>query len=183
MFKTYTPADWYWRADDGRVFSSARQGVITASDDAFIAWSAIADPTPWPKDDNGAQTDAALLAVLAPFGLYLDLKAYAADVRYREETGGAVVNGSAYLTDRETQAKMTAAVVMTQVNPAVTLEWKLADRSFVSLDAADMLQVAQAVGAHVQEAFAKEATVVAGINAGTITTKAQVDAAFSGETP
>ncbi|OYX14829.1 MAG: hypothetical protein B7Z15_02625 [Rhizobiales bacterium 32-66-8] len=34
-----------------------------------MAWRISASPTPWPRDDEGAQTDAALQEVLAPYGL------------------------------------------------------------------------------------------------------------------
>mgnify|MGYP005810366247 CR=1 FL=1 len=177
---SFTPSDWYWRASDGRVFSSARQLVVSSADSAYAAWQVAGNSaTAWPKDSEGNETTAALQEVLAPYSRFADLKAYAAEVRYRKETGGAVVNGASYLTDRETQAKMTAAVVMTQINPEATFEWKSADGRFVSLDAAAMLQVAQAVGAHVQAAFATESEVAAAIDTGAITTMAQIDAAFS----
>lgn len=176
----FSAIDWYWLAADGRLYSSASQSLVQADDSAYQAWIAAGNgPTAWPKDGGGFQTIAALQAVLAPYGLFADLKGYAADVRYRREIAGTMVGGVAYPTDRETQAKMTAAVVMTQVNPSATFQWKIADGSFVSLDAADMLAVALAVAAHVQAAFAAESDVVAAIDAGTISTKTQVDGAFA----
>ncbi|PYE87390.1 hypothetical protein [Phyllobacterium leguminum] len=70
----YDPYDWYWRADDGRVFSSARQAIVDADDEEYLGWRNDArQPTPWPLDDAGQQTDAALQAVLTPFGLYVGL--------------------------------------------------------------------------------------------------------------
>ena len=102
------------------------------------------------------------------------LKAYAAAVRFSKETGGMTVNGHAYPTDRETQSKLTAAVVMSQVNTSATFQWKAED-GFVQLNAAGILAVAQAIGGYVQGCFAAEQAIAAAIDGGTITTKEQVD--------
>lgn len=68
----YTPTNWYWIAENGRIYSSAKQAIITSKDDAFIKWQASGYlPTPWPKDAQGQQSDAALAEVIAPFGLKL----------------------------------------------------------------------------------------------------------------
>lgn len=65
---TYDPKDWYWVADDGRIFSSRAQSSVGEDDAEFVSWSENRVPTPWPRDDAGEQTDAALNAVLAPYG-------------------------------------------------------------------------------------------------------------------
>ena len=68
----YTPLNWYWRAEDGRIYSSAKQAIITEKDKDFVAWQQSGNwPTPWPKDDEGKETDEALVEVLAPYGLRL----------------------------------------------------------------------------------------------------------------
>ena len=68
----YTPTNWYWIAENGRIYSSAKQAIITSKDDDFIKWQASGYlPTPWPKDAHGQQSDAALAEVIAPFGLKL----------------------------------------------------------------------------------------------------------------
>ena len=67
MAQIYNPADWYWRAEDGRLFSSREGKEIAEDDGAFVAWSELGGiPTVWPRDDQGEQTQAALDAVLAP---------------------------------------------------------------------------------------------------------------------
>lgn len=64
------PRDWYWLADDGRVYASARQAVVAKDDADLAAWTAAGGyPTAWPRDASNAQTDAALQEVLAPYGL------------------------------------------------------------------------------------------------------------------
>ncbi|WP_454626972.1 DUF4376 domain-containing protein [Bradyrhizobium cenepequi] len=175
----YNPSNWYWLADDGRIFSSDRCALVQESDSAYQTWLRTNTPTRWPLDAHDAQTIAALQDVLSPYGLYADLKTYAASVRYAKETGGVTIAGIQYPSDRETQAKMTAAVVFGQVQPSITFQWKVANGSFVELDAAGITAVAAQVGAHVQASFATESDVVSAIDAGTITTKGQVDEAFS----
>ncbi len=109
----------------------------------------------------------------------LDLKAYAAAKRYVVETAGITVGGVAVRTDRASQATLTGAFNYAQQNPAAIIKWKTATGVFVDLDAATVTAVANAVGAHVQACFAKEAEVAAAIDAGTITDTAGVDAAFA----
>jgi hypothetical protein len=50
---------------------------------------------------------------------------------------------------------------------------------WVNLDAAAMTTIAIAVGQHVQASFSLEAEIAAQIEAGTITTAEEVDAAFA----
>lgn len=75
------------------------------------------------------------------------LKAYAASKRYTVETGGMTVNGMAIPTDRITQSKLSGAVL------------------------------ASAVAMHVQAAFSVEKSVSDAIDAETITTIDQINAA------
>lgn len=112
-------------------------------------------------------------------GLKLRLKAYAAGLRYSKEVAGTTVNGAAYPTDRESQSKYTAAAVMAQINPQASFNWKAANGAFVTLTAAQMIAVASGVGAYVQRCFDKESSVVAAIDAGTMTAIADIDAAFA----
>ena len=73
--RNYTPQDWYWIADDGRIFSSSRSKLIKGDDADFAAWTDTSGkPTVWPKDDAGAQTNAALQDVLTPYGLKISVK-------------------------------------------------------------------------------------------------------------
>lgn len=66
MAPIYSPADWYWRAEDKRLFSSRLGAEIRENDAAFVAWSQAGGiPTVWPRDDDGVQTQAALDEVLA----------------------------------------------------------------------------------------------------------------------
>lgn len=171
----FAPRDWYWLASDGRVYASARQQVVDAQDPEFAAWSAASRPTPWPRDNSGEQTDTALQDVLTAYGLWVDLVAYAADKRWRVETGGITVGGVPVATDRESQGLITGAHAYVQINPGVTIKYK-SGTGFIDLDAATVTAVATAVAAHVQACFAAEADVAAAIQRGDILTLGEVDA-------
>lgn len=68
----FRATNWYWRAEDGRIYSSAGQTIINEKDKNFLAWQEAGYlPMPWPKDSEGKETDAALAAVLAFYGLKL----------------------------------------------------------------------------------------------------------------
>lgn len=189
----FNPRDWYWAVagDTTEVYSSARNLYVAVADPAYLDWLANnVRPTPIDAESSiwyylqdwrpSWLFDGATFAQPAADSYTkAQLSAYAAAKRYDKEVGGTTVNGHAYLSDRETQAKLTAAVLLCQVNPSATIKWKLADGSFIDLDAAGMTAVASAVGAFVQACFATEASVTAAIAAGTTTTLAQVDAAFA----
>jgi len=183
---TQFPLGWYWLASDGRVYSAAAQNIVTTADAGYTEFLASGSgPTPWPRDNSGAQTDEALLEVIGAYGLSISaaaaLVAYAASARFAKETGGITISGSPVQTDRSSQAQLTGAYAYVQVVPAAVIQWKQADGSFVSLNATAIAAVATAVAAHVQACFAEEATLVAAINAvpPTVTSKAQIDAAFA----
>lgn len=58
-------ADWYFLAEDGRLFSSALWSIISPSHASYIAWLASGNtPTAWPKDVAGNQTIAAMQVAL-----------------------------------------------------------------------------------------------------------------------
>lgn len=105
------------------------------------------------------------------------LKAYAAQKRYVVETGGMTFNAMPIPTDRETQSKLSGAVLAFQTGAlSGTIDWKTA-AGWVQLDQTAVTALASAVAAHVQTAFSSEKAVSALIDAGTITTTAEVNAA------
>jgi hypothetical protein len=70
MHKIYNPMDWYWLSADGRIYASARQLIVADHDTGYKTWTADgSEPTPWPRDSKGAETDGALQDVLTPYGL------------------------------------------------------------------------------------------------------------------
>lgn len=125
----------------------------------------------------GMLWDGRVLTEPAPAAAtHRDLAGYAAAKRYAVEVGGVSIGGIGMPTDRDTQAKLTAAFLLAQANPTTTFSWKTS-AGFVTLTTAQVAQIAVAVGAFVQSAYATEAVVQAAIVAGGITTTAQIDAA------
>lgn len=96
--------------------------------------------------------------------------------RYAAEIGGTNVFGVDVATDRDTQAKLIAVRIMAVEDEDFTVRWKLAPGNFVTLDAPDIIQLANAVMAHVQACFEAESQIVDGI--GAYTDPAAVKAAF-----
>ncbi len=67
--RIYTPLTWYWIAEDGRIFSSARQVIVPADDEGYVAFCTGGPASDWPRDDQGNQTDAALQQVFDMLGV------------------------------------------------------------------------------------------------------------------
>lgn len=106
------------------------------------------------------------------------LISYAASRRYAVETGGLTISGVKVATDRESQSMLNAAFNIASGNANFTTMWKGDDGTFTALTAPQIIAIAQAVGAFVASCFAAEAAAVTAINAGSITTNAQIDAAI-----
>ena len=90
-----------------------------------------------------------------------------AALRWERETGGTLFNGMPVATDAVSQTKYIGAVVGAQIDPDTIINWKMADGSFVSLDAQSITAVAMAVRAHVQACFDREAEMKTQIEAAT----------------
>ncbi len=180
MSVVFNPYDWYWRADDGRVFSSAQQATVPDTDQGYIDFMQWAGPTPWPRDGSGEQTTQSMQEVLSPYGLFADLLAYAANKRWETEVGGITFNGAPVSTDDRSKQMVTGARLAAQADPDFVTPWVMDDNSVVQLNAQAIIALSDAVLAHVQACFTVFATVRAGIADGTVTTRQQVDAAFEG---
>jgi hypothetical protein len=107
----------------------------------------------------------------------VELVAYAADKRWRVETGGIAIGGMPVATDDRSKMMIMGARVKANDNPDFTTKWKSASGMFVVLDGAAIIAISDAVLSHVDTCFEVEATVLAEIAAGTITTIEQIDAA------
>lgn len=105
----------------------------------------------------------------------IDLTAYAALRRYQTETGGITLNGKKVATDRQSQGLITAAWIRAQNNPGGSIAFKTGD-GFVTLKAAEVITLGDAVANFVQACFQKEADLTA--SAGNLSVK-KIDAAFA----
>lgn len=119
------------------------------------------------------------LEPLSPEAQRAALVSYAAQRRWQKETGGCSWGLHQVRTDRDSQAKLIAEFVAIQagVRPDPS-PWKFAD-GFALVSNMDMGAVILAVRAHIAAVFAKEAEIVSGIEAGTITDTATIDALFA----
>lgn len=185
MSKQYDARDWYWRREDGSLFSSARIESVADSDPDFLAWAEDGTPvSQYPRDEAGNESVAELQRVLDAYDLHASLAAYQAKVRYGAEirgvtveVGGEPVPVSTRREDRDGLGQTMLAILGGL--RADGASFKFADGvSRPATNAEMQVAIATAFG-HVQAAFDTETTVLADIAAGTIATKAEVEAAYA----
>jgi len=82
-----------------------------------------------------------------------------AAARWEEETAGIDVNGFTVRTDRESQALITGAALKAMQDNTYTCRWKGVS-GFIELTAPQILAIADAVRAHVQSCFDREAELL-----------------------
>lgn len=143
------------------------EGLVWVSGDADVRYG-------WHYDGS------TFSAPVPPAPTQSDLLAASAAARWARETGGITVGEMAVPTDERTQQVLMAAYVMASADPDYTIPtWKTGPGAFVALDADAILAIAQAVQAHVQACFALNRTTDEAILAGTITSIAEVQAAYA----
>lgn len=116
----------------------------------YQAWLALGN-TPAPANTLAKLKEGALQAL--------------ADRRWRAETGGISVNGSLVATDERSQAKFVGACLAATLDANYSVQWKIADGGFVTLNRDQIIAIAQAARAHVQACFDREAALVGEIEA------------------
>ena len=151
---------------------SARLHAIAP--EAAIVWDGAAVVVPEAYAAAAQQVMAAPLTASAA-----ELLAYAAAKRYEREIAGTTLNGLPIRTDRETRSALVEAKAAVGEDPAWTTDWKLSNGQWLTVNAALLTQIITAVAAHRKAWFAKEKQVAVAIDAGTITTPAEIDAAFA----
>ena len=137
----------------------------------------IADDSALPSESMSAWKIVDNTIVVDSGAMKPELLAYAASKRFDVETGGISVDGLQIRTDRESQATINGAFSATLIDQNFTTDWKGADGTWQTIDAAAIHIIASTVKDHVKACFAAEKLVDAGIEAGTITTREQIDAA------
>jgi hypothetical protein len=105
-----------------------------------------------------------------------DLANAAANKRFSLETGGITLGGAVIKTDRESQNLINGAAALLNADPTLTEVSFKAETGFVTFDRTTMIQIAVAVGRHVQRLFAAEAELDAAIASGEVTTLDQIEA-------
>ena len=139
------------RIVDGEVFEMTAEEVA-----AFFA--SVAPPPPTPDD----------------------LVAYAAAKRWEVESGGMELpDGTRVHTDRESRSNMETLISYLKKKPAGTSKRFKGPDGWSGVDVATLEALGVAIGDFVTAAFAREEDVAEAVLAGTVTTKEEVDAAFS----
>jgi hypothetical protein len=126
------------------------------------------------------EADGAAAPYVEPVPTAEELAAYAADLRWRREVGGTIWNTWPVHTDRESQAKIDQE--SKAIDKGLRQDgdgWKFADGVFRALTNAEFQDLEAAVYRHVKDSYALEAQVLQGIQDGTITSRADVEAAFA----
>lgn len=78
---------------------------------------------------------------------------------------GITVGGITVATDDTSQQRVTGAALAAMLDPGYTVQWK-AGSGFVTLTAPQVIGIAQAIRAHVQACFDREAALLAALVAG-----------------
>jgi hypothetical protein len=171
--RTYDPTDWYWIADDGRIFASARQTLVLADDADYAEFVQMAMPSQWPRDEAGQQT---------AYRIAVDLKAYAFYLRDQVEHDRCPVTGVAGMTEVRTDLNAQTLInryhQVAANNPAFTAAWVLPDRSTVTLDQAAINALFDQTTSFIAGTYGTYSATIGGIDGGTITTIDQIDQAF-----
>lgn len=100
----YNPVDWYWLMESGDVYSSARQVTCPPTDQEFMDWLAQGgQPSPYPRDEAGNESEAELATVLSVYGIAIGLSAYKAQTITRINEAAELCRGK-YITPGDGQA-------------------------------------------------------------------------------
>lgn len=167
--------------DAGHVTSIGADGIVFA---LIVNRPTEADPDHWVEvwvpcrrsawDNLSIHPEIVAFATTQLSPPPVDLRAYAAEKRWRVEVGGVPFGGLRLPSDdRAKTLIMGAAGAMSDTATAPFV----VGSSVVTLTGAQFKAAHQAIVAHVQACFATQVAVLAAIDAGTIATTAQIDAA------
>lgn len=127
----------------------------------------------WVRDGDG-------FAAPAPVEISKDLLlGHARARRFALEVAGTTLGDMPLRTDRETRSALTEAATMIAGNPDWSTRWELPNGVRVTVDAVLLPQIIRAVGQWRADAFAIYDAVADQIEAGTISSFAEINAAFA----
>jgi hypothetical protein len=121
------------------------------------------------------RTEAEVLAADMPGVRRQELIQHAKDCRWRAETGGMVWRGVRIMTDDRSQLKVAGARIAAS-DPEFSLTWWAEGDTSVDLDSAGIIDLADAVQAHVSSVFRVYGDVHSKILSGHITTRGEIEA-------
>lgn len=171
---------WYWLADDGRVFSSERGIVVDDTDALYLAFVGAGNvASTWPRDANGLQTELSLQAALAPYGIGISLLGYLDQALFNRRAAGFMHEGSFVDTRPQPAEILIQARLAVMIDPLWTTPFVTAEGTVVTIGEADILEYSTALLTFWRDCLVVYADTKLGIANDTITTKAQIDAAFA----
>lgn len=124
-----------------------------------------------PRDGTYAYINGSLveqnIPVIIPTLSELKIKKIAdlATLRFYKEVGGITINSILFYTDRESQNKYLAQVIMIDKGLVSSVSWKVNDGIFMTFSASDFYNICMAIMNHVKSCFDNEKTLIAAINA------------------
>lgn len=107
------------------------------------------------------------------------LHTYAADKRWQLETGGITVSGIQVATDDRSKMMIMGARMAAQNKPSWSTKWVGKNGTVHTVNAAAVTTMSDAVQEHVNKVFTAYDGIKAQIEAGSLATPAQIDAAFA----
>jgi hypothetical protein len=102
------------------------------------------------------------------------LIAYAYEKQEAISGGGVFINGVAVSTTAQGLVNLAGAVQLAQLNSGQIFNW-VQNSGTATLNSGQVIALGESVGAWVQSSFTTLGRVIAAVNAGTITSYAQVD--------
>ncbi|WP_160286820.1 DUF4376 domain-containing protein [Pseudomonas knackmussii] len=148
---------------------------------AVALWDGVSD---WPLPDGqaahpsdvadvgwtyaaGEFTAPAAPAVLPPTSE--EWKVLIAARRWLQVQAGTDVDGIHLDTSDTSQVKITGAALEATLDSSYSCDWKSADGTWVTMDAAQILAIARAMRAYIQACYDREKALAAEVDAGTFT--------------
>lgn len=184
-------ADHYWTvADDAtQVYSSKSNIYVPVADPTYVAWLETGKfPTPIAVEADIWPCQAAIKPAWLFNGTTFaqptattytqdQLREYAKEQRWLNETGGITVNGVPVETDDRSKSLVSQQrLVALKDEAAFSTTWQSEDNALHPITGAEMITLSDEVAAHVNACFVQYADAIAGITSGQITKLAQVDA-------
>ncbi|TYL87453.1 DUF4376 domain-containing protein [Bradyrhizobium cytisi] len=188
----FNPTNWFWFVGDNtKVYASARNIYVTKDDPAYVAWSESNLTMTMPDE---AELWYYMKAVLPPWvfdgttfvqpgeGAYTQtqLKSYSGVVEDVAANSGMVAAGIPIGTDPITKRKIADARTAAEADPEYTTTVVGSDGNLYPADAAKLIEMSDAVIAFGTVLNDTYATLHTDIDAGTVTTLQEIDAAFAG---
>jgi hypothetical protein len=180
------------------VYSSATNTMVPVGDQGYVDWckgnfaSSIANEAELADvlRAHGSQLPAWIFNASDTFiqptpttYSMAQLAAYSADARYRRASAGVkitTISSSTFLSDPVSRNTVNSAYDYSQAQGGSwSINWKMSDGSFVTLSKGSISTLMNNMAGFVQACFTCENNNLTAINAGTMTTLAQIDAAYA----